>query len=422
VALLDKFTQFIQSPGATGLAAGLLQGSGPSMTQPSSFGGAFGQGLSHMQRAQEEEAKRKLAKDVFGLDKERFGLEKQGLTLKQVEAYRKYLEDQALNEALGVSSPQVPQSAFFGDSASPVAQAMGQGQTNQPPPQDTADAYAVKDPRINGGKLSYIPMQNDTGQTVSRDQAINEVLANPERAIGMVAAGEPDQAMPAAILQPNMVSPPAAPQGGLLSNLSPEQAQWAKTSKLLGGKEGLLKALEPEKKSEKVKLAERLFPGDKAKQDEYLMNPQQNAATRAFLTQNQKVVQAIDNVLPKVEELVKQDVPYQNPMYLGGLPAARIGSPQRMADYEAKVASITDTLVGALSLPNTNESLHLVSTMISKQPNEGDTAYRKRLKALIEDLEIRRENAEAVAPRVGNPAPPRKSNAQSANDPLGWRQ
>lgn len=418
--LLDKFTQFIQSPGATGLAAGLLQGSAPSMTQPSSFGSAFGMGLNNLQKSQEEALKRGLAKDVFGLDKERFGLEKQALTLKQLEAYRKHLEDQQLNEALGVPSSQIPQNAFFGDSANPVGQALGQGQQNQPPPQDTADAYAVKDPRINGGKLSYIPMQNDTGQVVSRDQAINEVIANPERAISMAAAGEPDQAMPAAILQPNMVQPPA-PQGGILANLSPEQAQWAKTSKLLGGKAGLLKALEPEKKSEKVKLAERLFPGDKKKQDEYLMNPQQNAATRGFLTQNQKVIQAIDNVLPKIEELVEQDVPYQNPIYLGGLPAARIGSPQRMADYEAKVASITDTLVGALSLPNTNESLHLVSTMISKQPNEGDKAYHKRLESLIEDLVKRRENAESVAPRVGNEAPPRKIKTPSQNDPLGWR-
>lgn len=395
MALLDRFTQFIQSPQAAGLAAGLLQGSTPSMTQPPSFGGAFGLGLQNMQRAQEEAEKRKLARDIFGLDQSRFSLEQQGLALKQLDAYRKYLADKAVNDELGIDTPPIPESLFFGQ-GSPVSQAIGQSQENEPPPVDTQDAYAVKDPRINGGRLSYLPMQDESGKKITRQEAISKVITNPELAISMAAAGEPDQGSDAAILQPEMVQ--QKPKGGLLANLPAEQAQWARTSKLLGGNKGLLKALDPRQKADNLK------------------------ASRAFVTDNQRIIQAVDNVLPKIEELYKEDVPYQNPAYFGGKPTARLFSPQRMARYEGKVAAITDTLVGALNLPKTNESLHLVSQMVSKQPNEGDTAYRGRLKKLMEDLVRRRKNAESITPRLGSEAPVIETlNPQSPNDPLGWR-
>lgn len=404
LALLDNFSQWIRSPEASALAAGLLQGSAPSMTQPNSFGSAFGLGLQNMNRAIEEGDKRKLARDIFGLDTQRFGLEKQTLALKQMEALRKYQEDQALNAALGINSPQAPMDGFFGNSSSPQLLPNDLGLTIK----NDIPVYAVRDPRINGGRLSHIPMQDDSGKTITKEESIRLMSENPMAAQSTLAVGQEEL--------------PSAPQinqrGGLLSNLSPEKAEWARAAKLLGGKEGLLKALEPEKKTEKEKIAERLFPGDKEKQNEYLLNPHQGSATKSFLTQNQSVIQAIDNVLPKISELIEQDIPYQNPLYLGGLPTARFFSPQRMADYEAKVASITDTLVGALNLPKTNESLHLVSKMISKQPNEGDDAYRSRLNSLIQDLEVRRANAEAIAPRVGKSAAP-KIKSKLQENPLG---
>lgn len=138
----------------------------------------------------------------------------------------------------------------------------------------------------------------------------------------------------------------------------------------------------------------------------------ENEATKAFLTQNQGVLQAIDNVLPKIDSLIKEDVPFQAPI------GSKLFSPAKQARYEATVSGITDTLVGALNLPKTNESLHLVGQMVRKQTNEGDKAYRKRLKELQEDLQKRKQSSLAIT-SVG--AAPLSESKEENNDPLGLR-
>ena len=138
----------------------------------------------------------------------------------------------------------------------------------------------------------------------------------------------------------------------------------------------------------------------------------ENEATKAFLTQNQGVLQAIDTVLPKIDSLIKEDVPFQAPI------GSKLFSPAKQARYEATVSGITDTLVGALNLPKTNESLHLVGQMVRKQTNEGDKAYRKRLKELQEDLQKRKQSSLAIT-SVG--AAPLSESKEENNDPLGLR-
>jgi hypothetical protein len=153
----------------------------------------------------------------------------------------------------------------------------------------------------------------------------------------------------------------------------------------------------------------------------------ENEATRATLTQNQGVVQSIDNVLPVLDDLSNEkgngiDIPYQNPWYFGGDLAANIASPQRQAEYHAEVAKAADQLIGALSLPKTNESISLVKKMLEKQPNEGDTAYRGRIKKLKKDLLRRRESAHKIAPSINAGMNPASSeSSMNDDDPLGWR-
>lgn len=124
--------------------------------------------------------------------------------------------------------------------------------------------------------------------------------------------------------------------------------------------------------------------------------------TKAILTQNQQVTQAVDNVIPQIKDLMKEDVPVQSPDVFGLRKATSFLAPERQARYEAKVASITDTLVAALALPRTNESIALVGKMVRKQFGESDEAYHKRLEDLTKDLEDRKRNALNVTSAVGS--------------------
>jgi hypothetical protein len=111
-------------------------------------------------------------------------------------------------------------------------------------------------------------------------------------------------------------------------------------------------------------------------------------ATQGTLTQTQGMVESINNTLPQIEELIKFDEPFQ----LG----AGYHSPNIQADYDARVAGITDALVGALNLPKTNESLATVEKMVRRNSFETQSAYKKRLSNLVDDLKKRRGRAQKV--------------------------
>lgn len=123
--------------------------------------------------------------------------------------------------------------------------------------------------------------------------------------------------------------------------------------------------------------------------------------TRTVITQNQQISQAVDNVVPQIKELMQEDIPIQSPNIWGLKKTTSLLSPEKQARYESKVAGITDTLVAALALPKTNESIHLVGQMIRKQFGESDEAYFKRLDEVVHDLERRKENALKVTSAVG---------------------
>jgi hypothetical protein len=104
--------------------------------------------------------------------------------------------------------------------------------------------------------------------------------------------------------------------------------------------------------------------------------------TTARKTANQGLIQAIDNTLPMVKGLKPSDSP--------GRVFGQWISPNLEATYQSKLGVITDSLVSALGLPKTNESLALVKNIVGRRPGESDDNYQTRLDALVADLNDRR--------------------------------
>ncbi len=134
--------------------------------------------------------------------------------------------------------------------------------------------------------------------------------------------------------------------------------------------------------------------------------------SKANITKNQGVIQAIDNVTPLIGELKSS-----------GSPGQLIGKylhPNSQADYEARTGAITDSLVAALGLPKTNESLHLIGTMVKQKPLESTEAYHTRLDTLVSDLTRRKQKAlTALQSGIGGESDDSSSGDLSEIDPLG---
>jgi len=112
-----------------------------------------------------------------------------------------------------------------------------------------------------------------------------------------------------------------------------------------------------------------------------------NGLTQSNVTKNQSIIQNVDNVTPLINELMEFDVP--------GQLTGKYLHPDNEKAYEAKTAAITDSLVSAMNLPKTNESLELAKTMVRQGKFESQAAYRKRLHELVQDLSARKQRAHA---------------------------
>ena len=115
--------------------------------------------------------------------------------------------------------------------------------------------------------------------------------------------------------------------------------------------------------------------------------------TTATVTSNQNVIQAVNNVLPLIDDLKK----FHSPGQLVG----KYLHPNDQAKYEAQVATITDSLVSALKLPKTNESIALAQKIVGKRAWENDKNYVERLKSLSKDLDVRRGRSRDALKGVG---------------------
>lgn len=118
---------------------------------------------------------------------------------------------------------------------------------------------------------------------------------------------------------------------------------------------------------------------------------QQNKAgsipTNKVLTQNQQAIQAIDTVVPMIDDFIK------NPDLVYGILDF---SPSKKAAYEAKTGGMIDMLVAAQSLPQVKESVKLVEDQIRRKRGETVYEYTQRLKDFKKDLLARRQKSQSV--------------------------
>lgn len=112
-----------------------------------------------------------------------------------------------------------------------------------------------------------------------------------------------------------------------------------------------------------------------------------DTATNKVLTQNQQAVQAIDTVIPMVDEFIN------HPEKVYGRSDF---SPAKKAAYNAKTGGMIDLLVAAQSLPQVKESVALVEDQIRRKAGEGTDDYIARLKDFKKDLMTRKEKAVSV--------------------------
>jgi len=110
-------------------------------------------------------------------------------------------------------------------------------------------------------------------------------------------------------------------------------------------------------------------------------------ATNKVLTQNQSALQAIDTVMPMLDEFIK------NPDKVYG---QLDFSPSKKAAYEAKTGGMIDMLVAAQALPQVKESVELVKDQVRRRANETTKAYIERLKDFKKDLAARRSKSKSV--------------------------
>lgn len=119
--------------------------------------------------------------------------------------------------------------------------------------------------------------------------------------------------------------------------------------------------------------------------------------TTATKTANQTIIRGVDATLPVLLKLQKMQAARDVPGQLINKYFKR----DRQVKYQSMVNLLTDSLVSAYGLPKTNESLHLVSNMVARQPGESDENYDNRLVNLVEELKSRKKQASTDLGRQG---------------------
>jgi len=112
-----------------------------------------------------------------------------------------------------------------------------------------------------------------------------------------------------------------------------------------------------------------------------------NIATNKVLTQNQQAVQAIDTVMPMLDEFIND----ASKVY-----GRTDFDPSKKAAYNAKTAGMIDLLVAAQQLPQVKESVALVESQVRRQAGEDTKPYIERLKDFKKDMSGRRVKSRRV--------------------------
>lgn len=251
---------FLQQPETLALAQGLLAGSQPSMTQPSTFGGALGQGFAAMQmrgdkeREKERELERlAILRGHLGVDQGKFGLEKQKFAS---EAAARAAEADAFRDLFdGGGSGILKGSAAVADNSAGYAPSTENASSGK----NGEVTYTVQDPEINNGIPTQIPSSLN-GRVLDEKEAKDIYKAleiQKELTSGTQQAGILNQDSQGSMPQAPQMAPPAPPAPSAPGNpqdddmvtlgngmqVTKEQLQKAKTYFALGKKDMALKTL-----------------------------------------------------------------------------------------------------------------------------------------------------------------------------------
>lgn len=105
--------------------------------------------------------------------------------------------------------------------------------------------------------------------------------------------------------------------------------------------------------------------------------------TQAFATQNQTSIQAIDNLMPAIDELKNMNIP--------GQIVGKYWNRTNQAAYKGKLGEIKDTLIKGLGLKPTDTLVSMMDEIAGLQPGEDQSAYRQKLDRLKSELGRRRK-------------------------------
>lgn len=111
---------------------------------------------------------------------------------------------------------------------------------------------------------------------------------------------------------------------------------------------------------------------------------------RATRAQNQKSIQAIDSVIPVLNEIKEMDVPNQTSV-------GKLWSPAKQKSYESKIIEAAESISSGFGWPSTEGSLKKAMNMLERGWGESEKVYKQRIDNIINDLEYKKKLAERTS-------------------------
>jgi len=359
---------FLQQPQTMALAQGLLQGSQPSMEGPVTFGGAFGKGLEAYNAS---DLKQKgIQKEEERFEKQ-FGLQENAQKLKAKEMADKIRANQMAVEQEAARKAGI-RNALSGENPGLLNNLSGEQK-------QYLGILAQHDPEKALGVIGNILMKEQDPLDAELKKSKIDKTRNESAKIKQEVQGKQKSQEFWSNYLKNANNPD---NKGIGADFSEDRRARLGAAALSGNFE---------------QAGKILIEKDPSKE-----------ATGSNLSLNQQKLQAIDDVLPAIQELKESDIPYQ---FWG---AQNIWSPNRQATFAAQRGAIVEQLMSAFNLPATGlkEAIH----MVDKATMETESAYRNRLGKLQQKLRKARNRAASITPVGGDKSPPNPATTQQPEE------
>lgn len=236
-------------------------------------------------------------------------------------------------------------------------------------------------------QLLGLKNKNDPNYEINQYKALENLITGGQQAVPTQATPTQEVGQGMGVFSPQGLEEaqqgaPSSKQGGINLNLLRQHPMLRGFAKKHLGFDPLAPA--PQTPEDKQAAALDLF-----KQKEAIKREGKGGdiPTNKVLTQNQTAIQAIDTVVPMLDDLIN------HPDKVYGISDF---SPSKKASYEAKTGGMIDMLVAAQSLPQVKESVHLVEDQIRRRTGEPTDDYIERLKDFKKDLLVRRGKSQEV--------------------------